>query len=65
MYQNLDQFQAALSEATSGAVQQAKTNVNVKALVEAAKSGDQAKVQKIASGMSTRELQAAKRQLER
>lgn len=64
MARNLDEFAADLTQATAAALRAAGTTANAQALIQAAQSGDQAKVERLASSMTTAELQAVKQQLE-
>lgn len=65
MATNLDEFASDLTHVTAAVVQAATTSSQTRALLNAAKTGDQTKVRQIAEGMSTADLQRIKQQLER
>lgn len=63
MFRNLDDFSAALSQATAEATAAASTSARVQQIVRAHAAGDHDTATRIAAGMTTAELQAAQQHL--
>ncbi|MER7048929.1 hypothetical protein [Streptomyces jumonjinensis] len=62
---SLDEFSAALGSVIAGAAQQAVTNTQARAVVQAAATGGEDAVRTMTENMSTADLQRLKAQLER
>lgn len=65
MARNLEEFSADLGNVINAASRTANTTAKTRALIHAAKSGDQAKVSRLAQSMTTAELKAVQKQLKR